>query len=224
MDPLDELGFANSTFSRLADTPGARQWSTAAGDPLAVHHCPFRPTLEGSPASRERLRGYYRKLAEPKAGLVEVETPVVDRNVIAVRTILKAAQVPTGRTYLATLTLPFRDFSYVLEVRCEERGWTGMREAVILDRLLKTGDVTVDNATGELRGWVDDPYDHLCRAPLVRNRSERVEYDAEFGDHALTRARRTLALLERTLELSPRVRCAPRLHAYALAALAPECW
>lgn len=224
MDPLDQLGFDHSTFSRLADTDGARHWSTAAGDPLAVHHCPSRPTLDGAPASIDRLRAHYRGLAEPKAGLVEVETPIVDRNVIAIRTILKAAQVPTGRMYVATLTLPFRDFSYVLEVRCEERGWTGIREATILDRLLKTREVSVDDKTGELRGWADDPYDFSCRAPMVRNRSERAEYDAEFDDHPLTRARRTLALLERTLQLSSRVRCAPRLHAYALAALAPECW
>jgi hypothetical protein len=224
MNPLDELGFDSSTFSRLADTPGARHWSTPGGDPLAVHHCPFPPTLEGSPASRDRLRDYYRKLAEPRAGLVEVETPVVDRNVIAVRTILKAAQLPAGRVYVATLTLPFRNFSYVLEVTCEERGWTGMRDATILDRLLKSGEVTVDDVTGELRGWADDPYDFLCRAPLVRNRSERAEYDAHFADHPLSRARRTLALLEHTLQLSSRVRCAPRPHAYALAAAVPECW
>ena len=122
--------------------------------------------------------------------------------------------MPTGRTYVGTLTLPFRDFSYVLEVRCEERGWTGVREATILDRLLKAREVSVDDATGELRGWADDPYDYRCRAPMVRNRSERAEYDAEFIDHPLTRARRTLEILERTLQLSSRVRCAPRLHAY----------
>ena len=223
MNPLDELAFA-TTFTLLGDTPDARQWSTPAGDTLALHYCPFRPALEGTPASLDRLRAYYRTLAEPHAGVVEVETPVVDRNVIAVHTILKAAQQPTGRLYVATLTLPFRDFSYVLEVRCEERAWTGMREATILDRLLKDGEVTVDDVTGELRGWADDPYNFLCRAPMVRNRSERAEYDAEFSDHPLTRARRTLALLERTLQLSSRVRCAPRLRAYALAASVPECW
>ena len=224
MDPLDQLAFDVSTFTLLTDKPGSRKWSTAAGDTLELHHCPFRPPLEGSPAELARLRDYYRRIAEPKAGLVEVETLVVDRNVIAVRTILKAAQVPDGRTYLAGLTLPFRDFSYVLEVRCEERGWTGTRDATILDRLLKTGEVTVDDKTGELRGWADDPYDFLSRAPLVRNRSERAEYDDEFADHPLSRARRTLELLQRTLQLSSRVRCSPRLHAYALAAIVPECW
>lgn len=224
MDPLDQLTFDASTFSLLSEPPGSRQWSTPAGDILALHHCPFPPPLEGSPASLERLRGYYRKLAEPSAGLVEVETTVVDRNVIAVRTILKAAQQPSGRFYVAALTLPFRDFCYVLELRCEERGWTGMREATILDRLLKQGEVTVDNSTGELRGWADDPFDFLCRAPMVRNQSERAEYDREVRDHPLTRARDMLAILERTLQLSTHVRCAPRLHAYALAAIAPECW
>jgi len=108
----------------------------------------------------------------------------------------------------------------VLEVRCEERGWTGVREATILDRLLKAREVAVDDVNGELRGWADDPYDYWCRTPMVRNRSERAEYDAEFIDHPLTRARRMLGILERTLQLSSRVRCAPRLHAYAAAAVA----
>jgi hypothetical protein len=220
VDPLDQLAFDHSTFSRLADTEGARHWSTATGDTLAVHYCPSPPVIEGSPASLDRLRGHYRKLAEPKAGLIEVETSVVARNVIAVHTIFKTVQLPTGRTYLAGLTMPFRDFSYVLELECEETGWTGVRDATVLDRLRKAGEVTVDDVTGELRGWADDPYDFRSRAPMVRNRSERAEYDVEFEDHPLTRARRTLASLERTLQLSSRVRCSPRLYGYAPTAIA----
>jgi hypothetical protein len=220
MDPLDDVAFDCSTLLLRAETPGTRRWSTQAGDILSLHHCPFRPVLEGSPVSLDRLRAYYRRLAEPEAGLVEVEAPVVDRKVIAVRTILKAVQLPLGRFYVAALTLPFRDFSYVLEVRCDERGWTGVREATILDRLLKSGEVTIDDSTGELRGWADDPYNHTCSGPLVRNRSERAEYDAEFEDHPLTRARRTIASLERTLQLSSRVRCSPRLYGYVPTAIA----
>jgi hypothetical protein len=218
MDPLDELTFDGSTFTLLGDTPDARRWTTPDGDAFALHHCPFPPSLRGSPASIDVLRAYCRTAAEPGAGLVEVEIRTVG-SVIAVRTILKAAQQPSGRMYVGTLTVPFRNFSYVLEVRCEERGWTGIREAAILDRLLKTHEVEIDDATGELRGWADDPYDYWCRAPLVRNRSERADYDAEFIDHPLTRARRTLGIVESTLQFSARVRCAPRLHAYTLAAL-----
>jgi hypothetical protein len=213
MDPLDELAFDCSTFTLLGDTPDARRWMTSTGDVLALHHCPFRPAIQGS-QSLEIVRAYYRKLAEPKAGLVEVETRALERNVTAIRTIVKAAQQPSGRMYVGALTLPFRDFSYVLEVRCDERGCTGTREAEIVDRLLKAREVVADDATGELRGWADDPYDHRCRAPLVRNRSERAEYDGQFADHPLSRTRRTLDLLERTLRVSARICCARRPHAY----------
>ena len=213
MDPLDELAFDCSMFSLLGDTPDVRRWMTSTGDVLALHHCPFRPAIKGS-LTLDALRGYYRKLAEPKSGLVEVETRVIERNVTAIRTVIKAPQQPSGTIYVGSLTLPFRDFSYVIEVRCDERGWTGTREAEILDRLLKAGEVTVDDATGELRGWADDPYDYWCRAPLVRNRSERAEYDGQFADHPLSRTRRTLDFLARSLQVSARIRCAPRLHAY----------
>jgi hypothetical protein len=145
-DPLDQLTFAEATFSRLADIDGARRWSTSAGDTLALSHCPFPPNPDASGGE-----------------IVEVDTLVVDRDVIAIRTIRTATPLTAERTYVATLALPFRDFSYALELQCTD----------------------------------GDP---------------------------LSRARGTLAILERTLQLSSRVRCAPRLHAYALAALAPECW
>jgi hypothetical protein len=146
VDPLDQLTFAEATFSRLADIDGARRWSTSAGDTLALRHCPLPPSRDTSSGE-----------------VVEVDTLVVDRDVIAIRTIRTATQPAVGRMCVATLALPFRDFSYLFEVRCDDA----------------------------------DP---------------------------LSRARGTLAILERTLQLSSRVRSAPRLHAYALAALAPDCW
>jgi hypothetical protein len=145
VDPHDQLTFAGATFSRLPDTDGARRWSTSVGDTLALRYWP-------SPPGREAFGGF-----------VEVDTLVVDRDLIAIRTIRTVTPLSPVRMYVGTLALPFRDFSYVLELQC---------------------------ANG-------DP---------------------------LSRVRRTLEILERTLQLSPRVRCAPRLHAYALAALAPECW
>jgi hypothetical protein len=145
-DPLDQLTFDETTFTRLPDVGGARRWATSTGDTLALRHWPSPPSLDGSGGD-----------------VVEVDAVVVDRDVIALRTIRIASPLTAARMYVATLALPFRDFSYAFEVQCAD----------------------------------GDP---------------------------LSRARCTLAILERTLQLSSRVRRAPRLHAYALAALAPECW
>jgi hypothetical protein len=146
VDPLDQLTFAEATFSRLPDVDGARRWATSAGDTLALRHYPYPPSRDASACD-----------------FVEVDAVVVDRDVIAIHTIRTATPLTAGRVYVATLALPFREFSYLLEVQCAD----------------------------------GDP---------------------------LSRARHTLAILERTLQLSSHVRSAPRPHAYALAALAPECW
>jgi hypothetical protein len=121
---------------------------------------------------------------------------------------MKVAQQPSGRTYLGMLTLPFRDFSFVLKIQCEERGMTGIRDAVLLDRLMRSGEVDLD-ATGALTGWADDPYDPQNRAAMVRNRAERLEYDAMFPDHPLSRARVMLEGFERSLRVSSNVRDQP---------------
>jgi hypothetical protein len=41
----------------------------------------------------------------------------------------------TGVTYLGSLTIPFRDFSFVIKVQCWEEGITGLREALLFDEM-----------------------------------------------------------------------------------------
>jgi hypothetical protein len=81
------------------------------------------------------------------------------------------------------LTLPFRDFSFVPRVECEERGRTGVREAVVLAEFLKVGSDDMD-------GWAADLYDPSLRTEPLRNISEDEKYDAKFPDHSLSRVAR----------------------------------
>jgi len=206
MASLDEITFEGVTFPAGGEGPGFRAWTTPMGDDFRLYHYALPPDLAASPARLDQLRAYYRSMVDAGGvGLVEVEICTID-HCVAVRTLIKAPQQPRGRAYIGSLTLPFRDFSYVLKVQAEERGPTGMREAVVLDRLLQSGAVELDPATNEIRGWADDPYDATNRTAMVRNRTERPEYDAMFPMHALTRARETLALFERCVRISPHVR------------------
>lgn len=107
----------------------------------------------------------------------------------AVRMIFKAPQQPTGMTYVGSITLPFRDFSFVIKVQCPERGWTGSREAMLLARRMAQGAVPVSEGRIELPGWDPDAED----------------FDAEFPGHPVSRARRVLRRVAESLAIDPPV-------------------
>jgi hypothetical protein len=208
MNPLDEIKFDTTNCVPYSESPGVRVWQTPAGDGVVLRLCPLPPDIGASLASLDQLRSYYRTLAESAGvGVIEVESRLLDR-CPGVRTVMKVAQQPRGRSFFGTLTLPFRKFSYVIKIECEERGWTGARETVVFDRMLGTGEVVLDR-DGAITGWADDPYDPDNRTPMVRNRGERPEYDVMFPDHPLSRARAMLGRIERTLQVSGRVRGQP---------------
>ena len=204
MKPLDLVTFDAQDYEPRSDDGAVRVWSTPAGDGLGLFHFAMPPDLEGL-HDIDRLRAFYRRAAGGAGlGIVEVERRTLDGCAV-VRTIMKAPQEPRGRTYLASLTFPFRDFSYVWKVQCAERGITGMRDTVVFGALLANGTVTQDAANGVV-GWLADPYDPTFAGPMCRNRSEAVEHDARFPEHPLSRARAVLGHLEQTVRVAPNVR------------------
>ncbi len=164
----------------------------------------------------QAVRNFYR-LAVSNVGLaiIEAETLMIG-GCHAIRTIIKVPQQPTGMIYLGSITLPFRDFSFVLKVQCAEQGTTGFREAVVLDRLISSGEVMI-LSDGKIQGWMQDPYDASIEAPLMRNQSEACEYDNQFLDHPLSRARQVLNHVEKTLVIAPEVLSAAPFEGRTLA-------
>src|SRR5947209_4056201 len=72
----------------------------------------------------------------------------------AVRSIISLPQEPSGRTYVASLIIPLRDFSYVLKCQCPEKGVTGMKEAILADRSMAADEVTfLDDGTFTIKDW-----------------------------------------------------------------------
>jgi hypothetical protein len=191
------------TLETRSDTES--RWHQGAGDLLSLHYFPLPPDI---PAPLEQLpvvRARYRKdLASRGGGIVEVEAQPL-AGLLAVRSIFKFPQQPTGTSYVASLTLPFAECSFVLKVQCPEQGTTGMRDSVILGQVRSETRFTTQE---EFRRWMDeqwfqDPYDPADRSPVRRNQSEDPVHDARFPDHPLSRARRYLASLVSTLRISP---------------------
>ena len=212
MRSLDSITFDTGNFIFHGDEDGVRIWYTAEGDGIGLHYFPIPPNIPADLNSLEDVRSAYRKLAAASGNaIIEVESPMVD-GCAAVRTIIKVPQQPHGMGYLGSVTLPFRDFSYVIKVQCEELGITGLRDTEVLGELLVTGEVTldIDGAEGRLIGWMQDPYDASIVSTFARNRAEAQEYDARFREHPLSRLRATLNHVQDTLRVGSEISREPR--------------
>lgn len=207
MNPYDSISFDETGVSLLGERNGARLWLTDTGDSILLFHFAKPPNIGADINSIVDVRKFYRdSLAGGGVGLIEVETSQVEGCVV-VRTIFKAPQEPTGMTYVGSLTLPFRDFSYVIKVQCAEEGVTGIRDAVIFNTMLESGKLELDE--DNLVGWMQDPYDPTVNAPLMRNLSEDIQYDVDFPDHPLSRLRAILGRIQASLHLAPEIKNAP---------------
>jgi hypothetical protein len=101
--------------------------------------------------------------------------------------------------YVGSLTLPFADFSFVIKVQCAEFEVSGLRDAIVMERLLAEGKVTLDPETKAIRGWSCDPYDPAFKATLLCHKSDEEAYDTEFPDHPLTEMRKHIATILSTI-------------------------
>jgi hypothetical protein len=169
-------------------------------DGIGLYFFPIPPDLPASPIELDLHRLDYRsKLARAGGAVIEVERLEVD-GIPALRTIVKLPQEPAGMTYVASITVPFADFSYTLKFQCHEGEPAGLRESVVMSKLIDSGEVSIGEG-GEPAGWSRDPYDPAHEAPLLRNRAEDEAYDALFPDHPLSRARRHLERAAKGLHL-----------------------
>jgi hypothetical protein len=209
MPSIDSVTFDTAGLRFTSEEEGLRVWHTEAGDGLGLSFFARPPDIGADLGSLEALRAYYRDTAAAAgAAILEIDVVVLD-GCSAVRSIVKVPQQPTGTTYVGAFTLPFRDFSFVVQVQCEERGTTGVREAVVVRQALRDGRVSFAPGATVPQGWMCEPYDPTLSDGYRRNLSEDVEYDGQFADHPLSRLRQTLSRLERSLQIAEEVRSQP---------------
>src|SRR3954469_2716238 len=90
------------------------------------------------------------------------------------------------------------------KAQCAEHGTTGMREAIIFDAMLASGQIKPEDfaraeKTGTVPGWTQDPYDSTIKWSVLRNLSEDEQYDAQFPNHPLSRIRSLLHSVQSSL-------------------------
>ncbi|SHK66568.1 hypothetical protein [Chryseobacterium polytrichastri] len=164
---------------------------------------PDLPTIKDT----NHLRDFHRKsIAASGGGIIEVNTFKV-QNIPSVKTIFKIPQAESGMTYIASVTIPFKNCSFVIKVQAVEAGTTGIRDTVILSKLLESEEVSFDN--DDLQNWFEDPYDPTFKEGTLMNKSEQEKYDAEFPQHPLTIARISISKAIQEVVFKPEIKDLP---------------
>jgi hypothetical protein len=110
-----------------------------------------------------------------------------------------------GATYLGMLFVPFHTLTFVVSGVRGESGITGIREAVVADRLIGEGrlenwDVS-DPKTGLREHWFQDPFDPDYQGTVRRCFADDEAFDALFPEHPLTRIRTNMAGIRTSMRL-----------------------
>lgn len=207
MNSFDAISISIPGLTLAGDRDEARIWETPDGDPVGLFHFALPPDIPAALDDPTLPLLQSRSMSRQGVAAIEV-VPATVGGCSALRQIVKLPQKPRGMMYLGSVTFPFRDFSFVLKIQCPERGMTGVRDAIIFDVKLNSGEVKFEGERGPA-GWMQDPYDPERTEGLARNLADDEQYDERFPDHPLSRARRFLRAVESGVTVAENVRGAP---------------
>jgi hypothetical protein len=175
---LESLKFDTAGFQyRGQKFPGRdHMWSTPEGDMVALIYASGPPNLPENAQSVEDLRACFSERFKVTGGQM-VELRVRRTNVRPGMQVIFKTQRGSGWTYVGSLCIPFRDFGFVIQGICEERGTTGMREALVMYHH-NTDSEAMKISTADLACPPGDP--------------DNQRFDSLFPSHPLSRLRRIL--------------------------------
>ena len=208
MPSLDSITFDTTGLIPQGDINGVRVWQTPEGDGLGLYYFPIPPDISADINSLSSLSSFYgSQMTAANLTGISINTLDIDECKF-IKMIIRVPQQPSGMLYIGSLTLPFRNFSFVVKMQCSERGISGMRESLILNELLENGEVEIDQSD-EFEGW-EMPLDIIDSPAWKINRAETIEYDARFPNHPLSILRRTFDQIEKSIKVSEDVKREPR--------------
>jgi len=168
---------------------------------LSLNYFNLKPDLP-SLKKIDVIRTFYREqISQANGGLIKVDFSDIKHQ--AIKTIFKIPQEPSGMVYLASLTIPFKDCSYVIKIQAPEIGMTGMRDSIIADKLMQGGKL--DIGENGYKNWFSDPYDSNYSGGTLMNKSEDSIYDVDFENHPLTQARKLIFQIEKEIEFKSEI-------------------
>ncbi|MCS4301718.1 hypothetical protein [Chryseobacterium sp. BIGb0232] len=204
---LHSVTIPDQGWEKVSEDRDAIRWVNPQQSALIVLHYFDREPDLPTAKDLDYLKRFYRNIAASSNG-GNIETDIIHiHNIPCVKTIIKTPQQETGMAYIASITIPFEDCSYVIKIQTDEIGITGMRDALILDRLHQSGEVEIDEES--MKNWFEDPYDPDFRQGTLMNKSELEKYDHEFPEHPLSIARSLLRSIIATLIFKSEIKQLP---------------
>jgi hypothetical protein len=175
-------------------------WTNEQADVVTLNLFQAPPDIRVPLSNLEGLQQMYREqVTAAKGGLIEVSTLEIS-GILCIKTIFKLPQKMAGVAYVAAITVPFKDFSFVLKITSQERGFGSTRETRILEQrrlaLLEKGETR-----DAMDGWNADPYDPNFKSELLMTFAENQIFDSDFPDHPISRARFWIEKFQKTLTL-----------------------
>jgi hypothetical protein len=191
-------------WTKVSEDNDAIRWVNPQQSALIVLHFfdkePDLPTAK----DLDYLKKFYRNIAASSNGGT-IETDIINiHDIPCVKTIVKVPQQETGMIYIASITIPFENCSYVIKIQANEIGITGMRDAAVLSKLIESGEVKIEDET--MTNWFEDPYDSDFSEGTLMNKSELEKYDHEFPEHPLSIARSLLQSIAREILFTPEIK------------------
>ena len=119
-------------------------------------------------------------------GIVEIESGITNSGKKYIYSIVKTVNRGNiGVQYSLMMHVGyFADHVFQAEGFFDETGYTGGRDTAVFAILQRDGKIGPN-----YEGWSEDPYDPEYKQGILRNASEKPDFDEVFPDHPLTQAR-----------------------------------
>lgn len=194
-------------WNKISEDDEAIRWVNPEQSALIALHFfdkePDLPTVK----DLDYLKKFYRNVAaSANGGTIETDIMTIHETP-AVKTIIKIPQEETGMIYIASITIPFENCSFVVKIQANEVGVTGIRDSAILGMLMGSGEVEFSEEG--ITNWFADPYDPDFKQGTPMNKSEREEYDSEFPEHPLSLARSLIRSISAEIAFKPEIKELP---------------
>ena len=163
-------------------------WRNQAGDVLSLAAID-EPGAWSNASDTDAVRNLARAHAE-ECGAGLVEASIVSPSDPRIVSFIYKKLVGTGFRFNGIQIVISKPFSWIWTVVDQEKGTTGVREAVVTDRMIGEGSLTLESYESD---WARDPYypDYVgVDRRNLRYISDDPKYDGQFPHHPLAMIRR----------------------------------
>jgi hypothetical protein len=122
MASLQSLTFDASELQLDREETGRKVWFTKDRDGVSLNFFDKKPDIPPNLHSLQEVRDFYTSMLKDSTAKMVAASITSIGGCRSIRLILKSPQKPHGMTYVGSIIVPFRDFSFVVKCHCMERG------------------------------------------------------------------------------------------------------